>query len=375
MEAVFCCGLVYLCVNYFDRIIGGISYLLNLVLPLLIGIILALILNIPMSMFERLLRKKTGMKKGIRGLSITLALLLIIAIFAVVIVLVAPELVNAVKLIVQIVNEGIDGLDHLEENTAFAENPVGKALSEIDWSGLKVQLEDLISANSSDLVDRAVSATGSIVSHIVTFVLAVVFSVYILASKEKLKNQSGRLIRAWLPQEAGGTVLHICAVCSSTFQHFIGGAAIEAVILGTLCMIGMLILRIPYAAMIGAMVAVTAMIPIVGAYISAIIGAVMILTVKPIKALVFLIFFVILQETENNLIYPRVVGSKINLPAMWVLAAVMVGGSIGGPVGMLLGVPAASAAYTLLREATQKRELKLKQRQDRQKRDSENGLA
>ncbi len=243
------------------------------------------------------------------------------------IVLVAPELVNAVKLIVQIVNEGIDGLDHLEENTAFAENPVGKALSEIDWSGLKVQLEDLISANSSDIVDRAVSATGSFVNHIVTFVLAVVFSVYILASKEKLKNQTGRLIRAWLPQKAGSAVLHICAVCSSTFQHFIGGAAIEAVILGTLCMIGMLLLRIPYAAMIGAMVAVTAMIPIVGAYVSVIIGSIMILTVKPIKALVFLIFFVILQETENNLIYPRVVGSKINLPAMWVLAAVMVGGS------------------------------------------------
>lgn len=125
-------------------------------------------------------------------------------------------------------------------------------------------------------------------------------------------------------------------------------------------MIGMLILRIPYATMVGALVGVTAMIPIVGAYVSAAIASIMILTVKPVKALIFLIYFVILQQTENNLIYPRVVGSKINLPAMWVLAAVTIGGKLGGAIGMLLGVPAASALYSLLREATEWREQKLK---------------
>lgn len=143
---------------------------------------------------------------------------------------------------------------------------------------------------------------------------------------------------------------------TDNIKYFIAGQAAEAVILGTLCTIGMLILRLPYAPMIGALVGVTALIPIVGVFIGTIIGAFLILAVSPLKAFVFVAFLLILQQIEGNLIYPKVVGSKINLPAMWVLAAVTVGGNLGGPVGMLLGVPAASAAYELLREATEKRE-------------------
>ena len=132
----------------------------------------------------------------------------------------------------------------------------------------------------------------------------------------------------------------------------------EAVILGTLCMVGMAILQIPYAPMIGALVGVTALIPVVGAFVGVIVGAIMILTVNPIKAVVFVVFLLVLQQIEGNMIYPKVVGSKINLPAIWVLAAVTVGGNIGGPLGMLLGVPIASAAYALLKEATCNRESK-----------------
>lgn len=136
----------------------------------------------------------------------------------------------------------------------------------------------------------------------------------------------------------------------------------EAIILGTLCMIGMVILRIPYAPMVGALVGVTALIPVVGAFAGTIVGAIMIITVNPFKAFVFVIFLLILQQVEGNLIYPKVVGSKINLPAIWVLAAVTVGGNLGGPIGMLLGVPATSAAYVLVKEATKRREEYLKQR-------------
>ena len=137
---------------------------------------------------------------------------------------------------------------------------------------------------------------------------------------------------------------------------FIAGQATEAIILGTLCMIGMMILRIPYAPMIGALVGVTALIPIVGAFVGTIVGAVMILTVDPFKAVVFVVFLLILQQVEGNAIYPRVVGSKNKLPAIWVLAAVTIGGNLAGPLGMLLGVPAASAAYALMKEATDLRE-------------------
>ncbi|MCC8045528.1 MAG: AI-2E family transporter [Clostridiales bacterium] len=353
---VACCCLIYLGMRYFSVVVSSVSFLLDLVRPILIGMILALILNVPMNMFERLLRKKTSMKKGVRVLSIILALVLIAAIIVAVAVLVIPKLVSAIGLIVQIISEGLDGLEAMDENPVFQENPLGKFLADIDWSSLKTQLEKLLKANSDDIVDSAVSATGSIVGGIVNFVVALVFAIYILAGKEKLKRQTGRLVRAWLPDKIGEPLIHVCHVCSSTFQHFIGGQATEAVILGSLCMIGMLILHIPYAAMVGALVGVTAMIPIVGAYVSAAVAVVMILTVSPFKALVFLIFFVILQQTENNLIYPRVVGSKINLPAMWVLAAVTVGGKLGGPIGMMLGVPAASAIYSLLREATEWRE-------------------
>ena len=152
--------------------------------------------------------------------------------------------------------------------------------------------------------------------------------------------------------------MHIASVCNTTFQKFIAGQVTEAIILATLCTIGMLILRIPYALMVGCLIGVTALIPIIGAFIGGGIGAIMILTVNPVKALIFIIFLVILQQLEGDLIYPRVVGAKINLSALWVLGAVTVGGGIAGPFGMLLGVPAVSALYTLVKEATIKREQK-----------------
>ena len=188
------------------------------------------------------------------------------------------------------------------------------------------------------------------------FFIGLVFSIYVLANKEKLKRQTLRLIHVWLPQRFGSALVHVVSVCNLSFRNFIAGQATEALILGMLCTIGMLILRLPYAPMIGALVGVTALIPIVGAFIGTIVGAFLILTVSPFKALIFVIFLVILQQIEGNLIYPKVMGARINLPAIWVFAAVTVGGNLAGPVGMLLGVPAASAAYELLKEATSKRE-------------------
>lgn len=205
-------------------------------------------------------------------------------------------------------------------------------------------------------------AVGSIAGSLVTFFIGLVFAIYILSGKEKLKQQVCRLLHAWIPPKIGGMLTHVAAVSIKTFRLFITGQAMEAIILGTLCMIGMVILRIPYAPMVGALVGVTALIPVVGAFAGTIVGAIMIITVNPFKAFVFVIFLLILQQVEGNLIYPKVVGSKINLPAIWVLAAVTVGGNLGGPIGMLLGVPATSAAYVLVKEATKRREEYLKQR-------------
>jgi len=226
----------------------------------------------------------------------------------------------------------------------------------IDWEGLLVQVEEWIRMEGGSFVSRAFGAAGSVVGSIATGFIGLIFSIYILSQKETLKRQACRLIRAWLPKTIGETIIHIAAVCSRIFRLFIAGQATEAVILGTLCMLGMMLLGLPYAPMIGALVGTTALIPIVGAFVGTIVGAVMIVTVNPVQALVFVAFLLILQQVEGNMIYPRVVGSKLNLPAIWVLAAITVGGNIAGPLGMLFGVPLVSSAYTLIREATEYRE-------------------
>ena len=356
-----CCILIYLGFRHISSVAGAISWLIDLAKPLLIGAILALIFNVPMSFFERNLRKKTKLRKGARPLAIVLALALVFGMFIGITVLVVPELIEAVKLIIQIAGGGLDQLAQMETNTALMGTPVGQyfAKLDIDWLGLKTQMEEWFKSQSGTFVNQAVGAAGSFAGSLVTFSIGLVFAIYILSGKEKLKHQVCRLIHVWLPEKFGETLIHVSSVCSKTFRLFIAGQATEAIILGTLCMIGMAILRIPYAPMVGALVGVTALIPVVGAFVGTIVGAIMILTVDPFKAVVFVIFLLILQQIEGNMIYPKVVGAKINLPAMWVLAAVTIGGNLGGPIGMLLGVPAASAAYALIKEATAKRENKL----------------
>lgn len=353
------CAIIILGLRHISNIVGVAFRLIDLVKPILTGIIVALILNVPMGMIEQRLLPRLKNKKGRRSLSIILSLILIIGVFVGVAFLVIPELINAISLIVQIVADVLEQLANLEKNDDLTHIPFAEYLSQIDWLGLKSQLENWFKSQSGELMNHAVGAAGSIVSTVVTSVISLVFAIYILAQKETLKRQVSRLIHVWLPRRFGDIVIHIASVCSNTFRHFIAGQTIEAIILGTLCMIGMAILRIPYAPMIGALVGVTALIPVVGAFIGTIVGSIMILTVNPFKAFVFMVFLLILQQIEGNVIYPKVVGSKINLPAIWVLAAVTIGGNLAGPIGMLLGVPAVSAGYALLKEATDFHENKL----------------
>lgn len=357
------CFLIYLGLRHIASLALAVSTAYRVVKPLFLGVILALFFNVPMSFVEnRLLRNYQ--RKGKRPIAILLSLLLVFGIFVGVAFLVIPELAEAIKLLVEIIGNWIGDLEKLESNELFSQTAFGSAVVNlnIDWMAVGQQLEEWFTSMSSTLLDTAVDAAGSALGSVVTGVIALTFSIYTLAKKETLKRQVSRLIHVWLPQQFGETILYVANVCGSTLKLFVAGQTTEAIILGTLCMIGMAILRIPYAPMVGALVGVTALIPIVGAWIGAIVGTVMILTVDPWKAFVFVIFLLVLQQVEGNAIYPKVVGSKINLPAIWVLAAITVGGNIAGPFGMLLGVPAASAAYTLLKEATDKRELRQKER-------------
>ena len=363
---VAACILIFLGVRYVSAIALAIEWLVGLVKPLLIGTMLAMVLNVPLAFIEKhLFRKNPTPKKekARRPLAILLSLILVIGIFVGVAVLVIPELTGAVSIVISSVTGALDQMAVLESSEDFAQLPFAPWLEklDIDWLTMKTQVESWMQQLSSTVLGSTASALGSAASSLIDGVVAFVFCIYVLANKEILARQIGRLASAWLPERLTNTMAHIFDVCADVFQQFIVGQTTEAVILGTLCGIGMAILRIPYAPMVGALVGVTALIPYVGAFLATIVGAFMILTVNPFKALVFVIYLLALQQVEGNLIYPKVVGAKINLPAMWVLAAITVGGNLAGPIGMLLGVPAASAAYALLKEATQEREKELLQ--------------
>ena len=355
------CILIFLGVRYISSIAAAVSWLVHLVRPLLIGVVLALILNVPLGMFERRLfaKKPTPKKlKARRPLAIALSLVLVFGIFVGVAVLVIPEFVAAVRVIASMLLSAMDQLAAFESQMDFSRLPFGEYLSriDIDWLQLRAELELWFKQAGSAIMDRAAGVIGSVASSVIDSLIGFVFSIYVLANKEKLKRQVSRLIRVWLPEKFGGKLIHAARVSADIFRQFIAGQTTEAIILGSLCAIGMWVLQIPYAPMVGALVGVMALIPYVGAFISTAVGAFMILTVSPIKALIFVVFLLALQQIEGNLIYPKVVGAKINLPAMWVLAAITVGGNLAGPIGMLLGVPIASAAYALLKEATDGRE-------------------
>lgn len=353
---VTACILIYLAIRHLGMIAVGISWLVNITFPILLGIVMALVLNVPMRPIEKHLHIKK--EKAKRPVAIVLSLVLVLGIFTGIAFLVFPEIVDTIRLVAQIVMSGIDQAASWEQTIDFSKLPFGEYLQQIDidWMQLKNNLEQWTISQRNVLLQQAAGAVSSVASGFMNFFIGLVFSIYVLANKEKLKRQTLRLIRVWFPQKFGSALVHVASVCNRSFRNFIAGQAMEAVILGMLCTIGMLILRLPYAPMIGALVGVTALIPIVGAFIGTIVGAFLILTVSPFKAFIFVVFLIILQQLEGNLIYPKMMGARINLPAIWVFAAVTIGGNLAGPVGMLLGVPAASAAYELLKEATAKRE-------------------
>ncbi len=359
------CILIFLGIQNIGTVANAVNWVFGLITPLILGCAFALVLNVPMSFFELHLwskAQKTFLQKLRRPLAYIISLVLIIGIVIGVIWLVIPELLAAFKVIIQEIIDLVTRLSSMSE-AELAELPLGNVLLKIEWDDVLAKMQSWLKDQGGTLLntalDTVIGTIGSLVGGIFDFFVSFVFSIYILFSKESLKRQSCRFVRAWLPKGFGEWSIHGASVLSINFRNFISGQTLEAVILGVLCMLGMWILRIPYAPMVGALVGVTALIPVVGGFIGAGVGAFMILTVDPIKAIIFLVFIVILQQLEGNLIYPKVMGSRVNLPGMWILAAVTIGGAIAGPVGMLLSVPLASTMYILLREATEKREKKL----------------
>lgn len=358
------CILIYLALSHLDVIASAFNWLIKLFMPLIIGMVMALILNVPMRSMEKYLFARTTrpkLKKLRRPLAIVFSFLIVLAIISGISILVIPELTKALSIVATNIINGIDKLAKMEENIDYSSIPFGDYLKNqsFDFGSIRYEIEQFAKNQGGAIMSTALDKMGSVVGGVVNSLIGVAFSIYMLFHKETLQRQILRLLHAWAPQKIERPVVHIASVFSETFRLFISAQTTEAIILGSLCTLGMVILRLPYAPMIGALVGVTALIPVIGAFIGTIVGAFMIITVDPFKTLIFVIFLLILQQIEGNLIYPKVVGSSIKLPAMWVLAAVSIGGSLGGPLGMLIGVPTTSALYTLLREATEKREAEL----------------
>ena len=350
--------LLYLCIHYWTGFTGFLGTLVGAAAPLLIGCVIAYIVNILMSFYERHYFPKSQKKfwtNTRRPVCMLAAFVSVVLVVFLLLNIVVPELVAAVELLLSQVPGVIkDLLGWLESKNIVPEDLLAP-LANIDWRSKLEQIFSVLTTGVGNILGTAVNVVSSAFSGIVTALFAVIFSIYLLSGKEKLGSQFDCIMKRFMKEKLYTDTRHVLTVLNDSFHKYLVGQFTEALILGGLCTVGMWIFQFPYATMTGAVIAFTALIPVAGGYIGAAIGAFMIMTVSPIKAILFLIYIVVLQQLEGNIIYPRVVGSSMGLPGIWVLAAVTVGGGVMGIVGMLIGVPLAATAYRLLQQSVRKR--------------------
>ena len=363
--------ILYLCIHYWSSVAGFAKSLIVAAAPFFAGCIMAYPLNILMSFYERHFFPKSTKKAAIksrRPVCMILAIITLLGIVALLIGLVIPQVVSCIKLIIAEIPAAMSNIVGFLNKFDIVPEDILAELSSIDWKSKITQIYEVMKSGVGSVVDVVVSTVSSVVSGVTTFFIGCIFALYLLAGKDTLLSQCNRLMDRYIKPRWLTKVRYVLSILNETFHNFVVGQCTEAIILGVLCALGMTILRLPYAAMIGALTAFMALIPVVGALISGAIGAFLILMESPTKALIFLIFIVILQQVEGNLIYPKVVGSTIKLPGIWVLAAVTLGASVMGVAGMIIAVPLAATLYKII-----KNDLHKKENQDVNPDDSEDG--
>lgn len=354
--------LTFLAIHYWSSLTGFVGLMFSAAGALIIGCVIAYVLNILMSFYEKHYFPKSQNKvlvKSRRVVCLLASMLSLVAVVALIIGLVLPELAACVRLLIAEVPIAIEeAVQWMEESGVLASimtEDTAASLTAINWQEKITQMISVLAAGVGGVAQVAVTAVSVTFSVITQVVIGLIFAIYLLTGKETLGGQVNRLMDHYLKPEWNEKIRYVVGIFNNSFHKFIVGQCIEAVVLGLLCIVGMTILRFPYAMMIGTLIGFTALIPVAGAYIGAAVGAFMILTVSPVQALVFLVFIVILQQLEGNLIYPKVVGSSIGLPGVWVLAAVTIGGGIMGIPGMLLGVPTVASVYQLIKNDLNKK--------------------
>lgn len=347
----------------FNMVINFLEQTFNIIFPFILGIGIAFVLNILTKFFERKLfitrsKKKKVQKEKVslwkRVVSMILAIIVLLAIIALVVGLVIPQLIETIKILADslpvLLEDGKVYISDLLVKYPQVNENITNLQTSIENLNINDEINKFLNTYGSGILTTSINVISAFAGGIVTFVIALAFAIYALAQKEKLVMQSKKILYAYVKREKADKVMKIARTANQTFSNFISGQFLEALILGFLCMLGMLVLNIPYAVTIGVLISFTALIPIVGAIIGCVIGAILILAISPVKAVVFVIFLLILQQIEGNVIYPKVVGSSVGLPGIWVLVAITVGGSLWGLVGILLSVPLFSVIYAVLGE-------------------------
>lgn len=345
---------VYLAITYWPTVADILAAVLTAATPLFIGAILAFPLNILMTFYERHFFPRTQrawLIRSRRGVCLAAAVVTMLLIVAAVVALILPQLISCITMFINLIPGAASSLIAWLQQLPYVPTDLVQTLSAVDWQTTISEILRTLSTGLTDVATIVIHTVTSVISGVMTAFLSVIFAVYLLAGKDRLRAQGDRVLHRYLPARVYERTTHVLRTVNHCFRRFIIGQCTEAVILGSLCCIGMLILGLPYAPMIGALTAFASLIPIVGTFTGAAISAFILLMNSPLQALIFVIFFVILQQLEGNLIYPRVVGSSIGLPGIWVLAAVLVGGGVMGIFGMLLGIPLTAAVYRLLQQS------------------------
>ena len=349
---IFTVVIIFAFVNI-EALWSFITYIIKIFMPFIIGVMIAFVLNVLLNVVENKLFKKLNEKNGKvwkkikRPTSLITTFIIIIALIAFILGLLIPQLKNTATIFTE-------NFDSYKKESIKILDKIGiddkdiKVLNK-NIEKIKEEVTSYVGDNKQEIVQTTFGVASSVVGTITSLVLGIVFAIYILLKKEDLARQSRKVLKAYLPEKKEKRIREIANLSNKTFGNFISGQCLEALIIGVLCFIGMFILQIPYASTISVLVGFTALIPVFGAFIGTVIGAFLILMVDPTKAIIFIIFILILQQLEGNLIYPKVVGKSVGLPGIWVMVAVTVGASIAGVLGMLLSVPICSVLYSILK--------------------------
>ena len=342
----------------FDVVLGVIRAIWGIIFPFVLGGAIAFVINVPMSFLEKKLfgkAKEKGSKvagKLARPVSLLLTIVLVVGVIVLVMFGLIPQLTETIGSLMNSIADFIPQMQSWVREFTHNNREIMDLVNQMEFNPNKaIQWGMSILGNGAgNFMNTTMTAVGSIVSGVTTFFIAFSFACYILFQKEKLHVQVRKVFFAFIPKRKAEVILEVCSLTYRTFANFLAGQCLEAVILGSMFVITLSILKMPYALLIGIIIAFTALIPIFGAFIGCALGCLLIFMVSPKQAILFILVFLILQQIEGNLIYPHVVGSSVGLPSIWVLAAVTVGGNLLGIVGMLVFIPLVSVLYTLFRE-------------------------